>query len=414
MEIPLDLKLSRVILHRFTKTVYTGEQAITVNRMSTQQSTSVSRYQFFLALLLVGSLLPLTAPSDSLLPFDPCLMMSSKYSNREANALHTVRSLSRWRPPESGGDGSITTEEPSGSHQEESALGGLTFRSNEMISDLQIYGRDNTDLVTLTVFMQFKGTEGSTADVTYSLDAGGSEIDSVSETREDPCTSSFVGSNNCPWVTTTIDFEIPSSGFMVESGKQLELNIDAQATCESSGGGGFGGGSCEVNVAFGDVEDTSGTSKLELKANALADSSVRVHRPGASILDPEVTEWSPNHRPDFRTMQFTVDVRDAFGRDDIQSVDLILSTPNGANSVFDKSFEDDDLRIMKALLEITYTYDMNFPGEYPLQLEISDLQGHTLVFEHPGITFVEYDMYCHFIFSTDTVLIAPGQTSVNS
>ena len=73
---------------------------------------------------------------------------------------------------------------------------------------------------------------------------------------------------------------------MVESGKQLELNIDAQATCESSGGGGFGGGSCEVNVAFGDVEDTSGTSKLELKANALADSSVRVHRPGASILDP--------------------------------------------------------------------------------------------------------------------------------
>ena len=200
-----------------------------------------------------------------------------------------------------------------------------------------------------------------------------------------------------------------------ETRKQLELNIDAQATCESSGGGGFGGGSCEVNVAFGDVEDTSGTSKLELKANALADSSVRVHRPGASILDPEVTEWSPNHRPDFRTMQFTVDVRDAFGRDDIQSVDLILSTPNGANSVFDKSFEDDDLKLDNEGLigNYTYTYDTGIsPGEYPLQLEISDLQGHTLVFEHPGITFVEYDMYLSLPSSQpDTVLIAPGQTS---
>ena len=177
--------------------------------MSTQQSTSVSRVlPVLLVLLLVGSLLPLTAPSDSLLPFDSVLDDEPEVlqSESECTSCQSYDLYLDEMTSESGGDGSITTEEPSGSHQRESALGGLTFRSNEMISDLQIYGRDNTDLVTLTVFMQFKGTEGSTADVTYSLDAGGSEIDSVSETREDPCTSSFVGSNNCPWVTTTIDF----------------------------------------------------------------------------------------------------------------------------------------------------------------------------------------------------------------
>jgi hypothetical protein len=32
------------------------------------------------------------------------------------------------------------------------------------------------------------------------------------------------------------------------------MSVDAQATCEGGGGGGFGGDNCEVNVAFGDVE----------------------------------------------------------------------------------------------------------------------------------------------------------------
>ena len=146
------------------------------------------------------------------------------------------------------------------------ALGGIQFKSNEMISDLWIYGRDNTDKVTLTVFLQCQGTEGSTADVTYSLKAGGTEIDSQSKNFDDPCTGNIINAGNCPWVQDTIDFEIPSNGFTVENGDQLELDIDAQASCEGSGG--IGGGNCEVHIAWGDVEGTSGTSKLEVKANA--------------------------------------------------------------------------------------------------------------------------------------------------
>ena len=388
-----------------------------VNRVSATHTTSVNRLlPVLLVVLLIGSILPMTAPPSPSASVDSVLADESNVlpAGNDCNGCQSYDLYLDEMTEEAGGDGSITTEEPSGTHHEMSALGGIEFRSNEMISNLAVYGRDNTDKVTLTVFMQFKGTEGSTADVTYSLESGGSEIDSQSETRDDPCTGGFGGAGSCPWVTTTIDFEIPSDGFMVESGEQLELNIDAQATCEGSTGG-FGGGSCEVNVAFGDVEDTAGTSKLELKANALADSSVRVHRPDASFLDQEVTEWSPNHRPDFRTMQFTVDVRDAFGRDDIQGVDLVLSTPNGANSVFDKSFEDNDLKLDNQGLigNYTWTYDSGISaGDYPLRLEISDVQGHTLVFEHSGITFVEHDIYLSLPSSQpDTVLIAPGQTS---
>lgn len=316
---------------------------------------------------------------------------------------------------ETGGEGSITTLEPTGAHQEASAFGGVEFRSAEMISDLLIYGRDNTDKVTLTLFLQFRGSQGSTADITYSLKSGDSEVDSVSETLDDPCTGGTFGTSSCSWTSSIVDFDVPSDGFTVANGKQLRLNVDAQATCESSGGGGLGGGNCEVNVAFGDVEQTNGYSKLEMKANALANSVVKVHRPGGGFLEPEVTEWSPAHRPEFRNMQFSVDVRDAFGRDDIQGVDLVMTTPNEAGTVFSKSFDDDDLKLDNNGLVGNYTFQYETgiaAGEYPLRLEISDVQGHTLVFEHSGIEFVEHDVYLTLPESQpDIILIAPGQTS---
>ena len=389
-----------------------------VNRVSATQATSVNRLlPVILVVLLVGSILPMTAPSSPSSTVEQVLENETTVlsSGSDCSTCQSYDLYLDEMTSEAGGDGSITTEEPSGSHQEMSALGGIQFRSNEMISDLLVYGRDNTDKVTLTLYLKFTGSTGSSADITYSLESGGTEIDSFSETLDDPCTGGTFGTGSCSWTSNVIDFEIPSNGFVVENGKQLELGIDAQATCESSGGGGLGGDSCEVEVAFGDVEQTNGFSKIELKANALADSSVRVHRPGASFTDQEVIEWSPNHRPEFRTMQFTVDVRDAFGRDDIQGVDLVMSTPNGANSEFDKTFDDDELKLDNQGLigNYTWTYDSGISaGDYPLQLEINDVQGHTLVFEHPGITFVEHDIYLSLPSSQpDTVLIAPGQTS---
>ena len=51
-------------------------------------------------------------------------------------------------------------------------------------------------------------------------------------------------------------------------------------------------------------------------------------------------------------------------------------------------------------------------GVYPLALEIRDVQGHTVLYEHGGIEFVEHGINLGVPSNQPTtVLIAPGQTS---
>lgn len=313
----------------------------------------------------------------------------------------------------SGGDGSITTMEPDGSHKEASILSGVDFRSDDLISDLTVYGQGSATEIHLYIYLQFKGQEQSTADLTFTLNAVGGPTYTETMTLDDPCNSGFLNSD-CSWTLNEVFFDVPEDGFTIEKGAQLRLQIDGSASCEGQGGIGQSG-ECEVLVAYGDVEQTNGFSRLSLKANALSDSSVKVHAPGGIWSDAEQLDWSPNHRPDFRTIQFSVDVRDAFGRDDINSVNLVLSTPSGTNSVFDKEFEDDDLRLDNNGLvgNYTWTYDAGIAaGHYNLSLEITDVQGHVVVYRHVGIDFMEYGMYLSLpVDQTDSVLIAPGQIS---
>ena len=316
---------------------------------------------------------------------------------------------------DSGGEGSISTMEPDGAHEEESVLSGVEFRSEDLISDLDIYGEGSNDLVRLSIYLQFKGQEGSTADLTFTLNAVGGQTFTETKELNDPCNSGVFNSD-CSWTVNEVFFDVPEDGFTVEKGAQLRLQIDGSASCEGQSGSGIGqGGECDVLVAFGDVEQSDGFSRLELKANALSDSSVKVHASGGSWLDQEQLEWAPNHRPEYRTIQFSVDVRDAFGRDDIHSVKLILSTPSETNTMFDKSFDDDDLRLDNNGLvgNYTWTYDPGLAsGHYPLQLEITDVQGHTVVYNHQGIDMVEHDIFLSLPSNQpDTVLVAPGQVS---
>ena len=314
---------------------------------------------------------------------------------------------------DSGGDGSITTMEPDGSHKEASILSGVDFRSDDLISDLTVYGQGSATEIHLYIYLQFKGQEQSTADLTFTLNAVGGPSYTETMTLDDPCNSGFFNSD-CSWTLNEVFFDVPEEGFTIEKGAQLRLQIDGSASCEGQGGVGQSG-ECEVLVAYGDVEQTYGFSRISLKANALSDSSVKVHAPGGIWSDAEQLDWSPNHRPDFRTIQFSVDVRDAFGRDDINSVNLVLSTPSGTNSVFDKEFEDDDLRLDNNGLvgNYTWTYDAGIAaGHYNLSLEITDVQGHVVVYRHVGIDFMEYGMYLSLpVDQTDSVLIAPGQIS---
>jgi hypothetical protein len=58
---------------------------------------------------------------------------------------------------DSGGDGAITTMEPDGSSEEASVLGGVEFRSDDLISDITIYGEGSASEVNLYIYLKFKG-----------------------------------------------------------------------------------------------------------------------------------------------------------------------------------------------------------------------------------------------------------------
>ena len=94
---------------------------------------------------------------------------------------------------------------------------------------------------------------------------------------------------------------------------------------------------------------------------------------------------------------------------------MVLTTPSGTNTVFDKEFEDDDLRLDNNGLvgNYTWTYAAGIAaGHYNLSLEVTDVQGHVVVYRHVGIDFMEYGMYLSLpVEQADSVLIAPGQLS---
>jgi len=177
---------------------------------------------------------------------------------------------------ETGGQGSITTIEPNTGQEEGSAIDGLEFRSAEMISDLYINGSGSSNTARLSVYIQFRGAEGSTADVTFSLKSGDTQIDSQNRQLEDSCSPNPFTGGGCDWTIIEVEFDAGANGFMVSKGKQLKIRIDAQATCEGNTGG-VGGGDCAVDIAFGKMENSGGFSRLQIMTNALSGSSVRVH-----------------------------------------------------------------------------------------------------------------------------------------
>ena len=367
-----------------------------------------------MVVLFLCSLLALMAPasplSQPISQLDESPVVASSSVPEQTYELYLDAPTS-----ETGGQGSITTIEPNSGQEEGSAISGLEFRSAEMISDLYINGSGASNTARLSVYIQFRGAEGSTADVTFSLKSGDTQISSESRQLEDACSPNPFTGGGCDWTIIEVEFDAGANGFMVAKGKQLKIRIDAQATCEGNTGG-IGGGDCAVDIAFGKMESSGGYSRLQIMTNALSGSSVRVHSCneayGCNWNDAQKFEWSPNHRPSFREMQFSVEVRDAFGRDDIEEVNLIMDTPNGANVVFEKNFEDDDFKLDNNGLvgNFTYTYESGIAaGDYPIRLLVEDVQGHAVVFEHPGITMLENDIYLTLPSNQpDVVLFAPG------
>lgn len=314
------------------------------------------------------------------------------------------------------GDDAITTVQPDGNQIEASLLGnGIQFESEEMISDLTVKGKSN-DEVEIVVYLKWRASQNqSTAEASFKLYSGSNLVEQITEDLGDPQSAGFFGGSDS-WQPYTILLDVGSSGFVVENGDRLSLDIEATASCEGGGDGSpIGGSTCEVEIAYGGAVGNQ-YSRLEIRADALSGSQVKVHYQGEGWSEVEVTEWSPTHRIEMRTMQFSVDVRDAFGREDIEKIELVLSTPNNANTVFEKEFSDSDLKLDNDGLvgNYSFTYDSGItPGLYPLTMVITDVQGHSINYEHPlGMTFLEHDIYLDFPPNQiGRLLVAPGQIS---
>ena len=313
------------------------------------------------------------------------------------------------------GDDTITTLPPEGGQAESSILGdGILFESNEMISDLSVKGKSNNQ-VKIVVYLKWRASQNtSNAEATFKLYSGSSLVEQITEDLGDPQEASFFGGSDS-WQPYTILLDVGSDGFTVDNGDTISLDIEATASCEGGGDGSPFGGTCEVDMAYGGTVGNE-YSRIELRANALSGSQVKVHYQGEGWSEVEVTDWSPTHRLEKRTMQFSVDVRDAFGRDDINKIELFLSTPNEASSVFEKEFTDSDLKLDNNGLvgNFSYTYESGItPGLYPLIMVITDVQGHMINYNHPlGMTFLEHDIYLDFPQNQiNRLLVAPGQIS---
>ena len=309
------------------------------------------------------------------------------------------------------GELDFTTIEPAGSNLEDSILNnGIKFYTNELLSDLTIYGKSG-NTARIFAFMQFETSDNATADVTVKLFAGDSLIEQHTEVIDGPRCGGFFG--DCAWAGYQIDLDLDNDGDTIPSGDKMRMEISATASCEDSGQGVFS--SCNVNLAYGG-KIGNGFSRMEFRANALSDSQVKIHEEGDGWSETEVTEWSPTHRIENRKMQFTVDVRDAFGRSDIDSIELYLYTPSRASTTFSKEFGNNELKLDNDGLvgNVTFTYPSGIDsGEYPLELVITDVQGHVIVYDHPeGVTFLEYDVFLNFPPNQiPKLLVAPGQIS---
>ena len=108
-----------------------------------------------------------------------------------------------------------------------------------------------------------------------------------------------------------------------------------------SGGGPFGS-TCTAEVAWNEIDGESNRhSEIEVETNAISNSVVYLQRDGDELSEGPVLEWYPNDIIDQRLMQFTFDVKSAFGRYDIDSVRLLLRDSLG-NYRIDKEISDDD------------------------------------------------------------------------
>ena len=319
-----------------------------------------------------------------------------------------------------GGDGYITTEVPdSGGQDSSSALDNeVEFRSSDMLSSLIVYGRSQhgssgSYYLPLDMFLRATGPSGSTVEWSITFKAGGSQVGTASWDT-DACTTSFT--NSCSFDHEEFEIDLgEDQSFTVSKDERLEITVSAEMTgCD---GGSFpGGSSCEAEVAWNEIDDENNRfSQLEVEANAISNSLVVLQREGAELAEGPELDWYPNDILSERVMQFTFDVKSAFGRYDIEATRLIMRDFNGIyriDHIINEDDEDIEDTSQGIFGEYIWTYPSGLPaGEYSVELEITDIQGNAFLIEHDPVEMHQWGVSINHRLNKLTEYIAPGETT---
>ena len=320
-----------------------------------------------------------------------------------------------------GGDGHITTEVPeSGGQDSASALDSeVEFRSSDMLSSLIVQGRpqhgssSGSYYMPLDLFLRATGPSGSTVEWTITLRAGGPQVGTASWSTE-ACTQSFT--NSCSFDHEQFDIDMgQDQSFTLSKDERLEITVSAEMSgCD--GGTIPGGSSCEAEVAWNEIDDENDRfSQLEVEANAMANSLVLLQREGAELAEGAELDWYPNDILSERTMQFSFDVKSAFGRYDIESTRLIMRDPGGVyriDHIINEDDEDIEDTSQGIFGEYIWTYPSGLPaGEYSVELEITDIQGNNFLIDHDPVEMHQWGVSINHRLDRLTEYVAPGETT---
>jgi hypothetical protein len=319
-----------------------------------------------------------------------------------------------------GGDGYLTTKVPDSGQRNASALDdSIEFSSREMLTDLTLKGRASSNNgeweVPLHIFLRATASsEQQEATYTFTLrivdENGNSETLSTAQEQHGMC-SQFLGCEGWNYEIVKLRW-IGDRSKVIPAGGQITLTVTAEASCEGAGGP-FS--SCDAEIAWGDPEQSDDFTLMEFWSNAVADSQVKVLMPGALWTDPEVLEWYPHALPDDRQMSLRVDVRDAFGREDIQQVSIRMRAPDGTYPV-DHIFANAELTMDQGGLvgELLWSYQAGIEaGAYELSLSIIDTQGPgEFVITHDDITIHRYGIDVRSPEDRTIEYVAPGETTI--
>ena len=334
-------------------------------------------------------------------------------SRMDAPASNQVETYSLYL---SQGNNLSTVLPTSGGQLEASALDtNVEFSTNDLLQPLQVVGskRQTSDgtsqyYVQLNVFLKAEGPQNAAVTWTFSIISSGSTVAS-GEREHEACSGGF--GTQCDFDHETVDIFLDGGSDSFTAPESGELILRIRAEMSGCGDGFFD--DCDAKVAFNQISGDSRSSLLDISTNAVSDTVFYVQRPGDEFIDGSVTDWYPNDIIDDREMQFSFDVKSAFGRKDIESVELRLRYAETNGIILQKDLEPVSQKIEWTTEGLfgrhKWTYQSGLEsGDYEAELRITDVQSNVFVITHETLSMHEFGVSLKHSDERSVEYIAPG------